>query len=123
MNLKERIELRKAAKQAAAEMAELLTACCEDASEVYIDAFWAALIEAFPQRLATPVKTTAEEPWTDQQARAFGQTHIPFGIHAGALVDEVPLEYLVWLVDQPDDFKQKLRKYIRSKRIQQELEQ
>ncbi len=65
-----------------------------------------------PQRLVE----TVDPPLTDTEARCFGRTTIPFGQHKGKRVDEVPMDYLLWLDDQPD-FRRMLRRYLASDRI------
>jgi uncharacterized protein (DUF3820 family) len=67
-----------------------------------------------PQRPATA-------PMTDPEARAFGQQVLSWGKHAGRTIDEVPLDYLVWLAGQEDEFRRELRRYLASPRIDAEL--
>jgi hypothetical protein len=56
---------------------------------------------------------------TDDESRKFGQRAIEFGRYACQPVESVPLDYLLWLDEQPD-FRRDLNKYLRSDRIQQE---
>jgi hypothetical protein len=63
------------------------------------------------------------EPFTDQQARQFGATAMEFGKHAGKRVDEVDLNYLVWLADASRATWRNLTRYLRSPRIAAELEE
>tara|TARA_Y100000310_G_C20232975_1_gene601123 strand:+ start:209 stop:595 length:387 start_codon:yes stop_codon:yes gene_type:complete len=66
----------------------------------------------------TPV-IVGRQAMTDDESRRFGRTLIPFGVHAGVPVDDVPLGYLLWLESQPD-FRISLSRYLASPRMQQE---
>lgn len=55
---------------------------------------------------------------TEPQAKAFGQTTMPWGKHKGNRVADVELDYLLWIAQRPDEFKEKLQRYLRSDRIQ-----
>lgn len=56
---------------------------------------------------------------TDEQARAFGRQVVNFGVHRDKCYDDVPLEYLEWLVDE----NTALARYIRSRRIKAEQDE
>ena len=64
---------------------------------------------------------TQPEPMTDEQV-AFFEHHktVPYGKYAGQRVGDVPLDYLVWLVEDTDDFKEAVRMYLENKRIARE---
>lgn len=74
-------------------------------------------------------KDTADaiiDPMTDNEAVAFGKTTVPFETskHFGLPIKNVPLDYLVWIVDNQDKyekFRRQLIRYLRSVRISQEL--
>jgi uncharacterized protein (DUF3820 family) len=55
---------------------------------------------------------------TDQEARQFGNQPMLFGKCVGKRLDEIELDYLDWLADQP--FHKNLRRYLASRRIQAE---
>lgn len=59
---------------------------------------------------------------SDEESRQFGRSAMPFGAHAGKPVDEVPLDYLEWLSDDPDNFHVRLRRYLKSRRVVAEME-
>lgn len=90
------------------------------ASESFWENFRTAFEGHFPAS-ATPADE--HNPMSDVQARAFGERAIPFGQHKGRRVDEVPMDYLCWLADSPEDFKGELRRYLRSNRLQREQDQ
>ena len=63
-----------------------------------------------------------DKAMNDAQAKKFGGQEINFGVHAGKRIDEVPIGYLLMLVDE-NEFKKKLRRYLASPRIKAEMEQ
>jgi len=82
--------------------------------------FWESLNGLVADVLpVTPAKTAPIPAMTDAEARQFGQTTMPFGKHSGQRVDEVPIDYLEWLDEQPD-FRRDLNRYLRSERVSEE---
>jgi len=73
-----------------------------------------------PNKLTPAELDPRRDVMTDSQARAFGNVLFSFGLHKGKRVDEVPLDYLVWLVEQKDPFKEQLARYVKSRRVQSE---
>ncbi len=61
-------------------------------------------------------------PLTDEQAKAFGQTLMPFGRHANEPYDSVPLDYLIWLADVQLAGYRQLHAYLHSPRISREID-
>lgn len=113
----ERIKQRIAGRKHAAECAGLfdLHSLGDDGSESFFD----HLRSVFPKWLAKPVPAPPEpQPMSDLQAKAFGASLMTFGKHAGTRIDQVPLEYLLWLADAPDEWKADLRRYLKSRRVQ-----
>lgn len=60
------------------------------------------------------------EAMTDEESRKFDSEIMPFGKHKGSKISEIPLQYLVWLSEQPN-FNNKLTAYLQSPRIKREL--
>jgi hypothetical protein len=108
------------AAHAAEAVAEL--ACDESQSlpEANRERFWRLVGEKLARWLprAEP-QVVRDKPMTDDESRKFGQRAIEFGRYACQPVESVPLDYLLWLDEQPD-FRRDLNKYLRSDRIQQE---
>ena len=69
-------------------------------------------------KLPEPV-TVGVPPMNTEESRKFGRVPIPFGKHQNKVIDNVPLDYLLWLDAQPD-FRVKLSRYLASRRIQHE---
>lgn len=69
-------------------------------------------------------KTTAPGvvPTTDSEATEFVLRSMPFGIHVGKRVGDVPLAYLAWLADQPCDFEREVKRFIKNPMIQRQYE-
>ena len=96
----------------------------EEAGRIPADAraaFWEELQKMliFPQPLATAPARPAVEPMTDRQARTFGLSLMPFGEFRGDKIDDVPLDRLEYYAE-PTPFVRMLRKYLASRRIQDE---
>jgi hypothetical protein len=66
---------------------------------------------------SSKVRTDASEPMSDQEACDFERTKITFGKYAGQNIYDVPIGYLEWLSDQPDDYKRTIRRYLNSPRV------
>ena len=65
----------------------------------------------------------ANEAMTEDQAKAFERVRIPWGKESGISVKNIELEYLFWMADERDKFKEALRRYLRSDRVQREQEE
>jgi len=114
---------RSAARDAARIVAELVIAEAAGMPAAGQAAYWEELRKLLPREVvAPPVATppaTAVEPFTDEQARHWGRTRIPFGKHEGTPIDEIPLDYLEHLAE-PTEFIRHLRRYLASGRVRQE---
>ena len=62
------------------------------------------------------------KPMTRQESQKFDKETMPFGKHKGQRIADVPLDYLLWLDDQPD-FRRSLWRYLGSERIQAEIDE
>lgn len=73
---------------------------------------------AFLRHMKSVFTTKEIDPgaMTDEQSRRFGRNVLNFGVHRDKTYDECPLDYLEWLCDQNAE----LRRYIKSRRIQEE---
>lgn len=83
--------------------------------------FWYTLADALSKYLPQASPARQPEPMNDKAAQVFGQMEMKFGKYRGQPLDEVPVDYLVMLVDD-NEWKQQVRRYLRSPRIQRELE-
>ncbi|HWB00980.1 MAG TPA: hypothetical protein VG713_20955, partial [Pirellulales bacterium] len=83
--------------------------------------FWQTIFDKLREYLPADPSPAIPEPMGDNAAKAFGETKFPFGAHRGKRIDEVPLSYLVFVADD-NAFRQQLRRYLRSPRIQREME-
>lgn len=63
------------------------------------------------ERFRAP-KTESEDKMNYEQAKVFRETIIPFGLHRGSKIGEVPIDYLIWISDQTEWHK-KVQRYIR----------
>jgi hypothetical protein len=119
---KTKIEDRKRGREAATNIKMLSNYAIKDEVTWFREAFWEELIAAFPNDIGRPLSPApATEPMSEEEAKAFGQTLIPYGQYKGDKVDSIDLRYLIWLADQTDEFRKELRRYIASKRTQREM--
>ena len=114
----------KAAREKAGEALEL---CGEAAAELPDEAterFWEVLRDAVLELAPLPEVPQGRpvEAMSDAQSKAFGCFPMEFGRWQGHRIDETPNDYLEWLADSPDEFKWDLKRYLKSRRIQQESE-
>lgn len=123
---RELLQAKIEARQAADEMHRW---CCEEAGRHLNEAalrFWQRVLEnvlaVLPPEYHPKRVADRHSPMTDDESRIWERREtVPFGIHKGEFVREVPLESLVWLEEQPD-FRRELRRYLRSPRIQRQQE-
>ncbi len=84
--------------------------------------YWETLARLVAAKLPKPEADPRTQPMTDEQVTHFGNgITMPFGKHTGKRIADVPLDYLIWLVEQPDAFKNELRRYIGNDRIKAEI--
>lgn len=119
-----RIQMRVDARKLAAEWCGLLTEAARDLPcDEAIGVFWERVSLEVPEQHRIerqPEPAPIVRPMSDAEARDFGNQLIHFGKHKGSRIDEVDLDYLLWLADSKDDFKEQLRRYVRSQRVQAE---
>lgn len=112
-----KIEARKAAR----ELYESLI--CEEAERIDEPQrafFWGLLVDLVAQNVV-PKPEPRTGPMTDEQAILFEKNvATPWGEHKGRRVSDVPLEYLVWLATQPQEFARDLNRYLASPRMQRQ---
>lgn len=84
--------------------------------------FWESLRDEIAKELPTPVVSTPRQ-MSEDEIREFGRSAMPFGVHCGKRIDNVPIEYLDWLLGDAAEFIRKVRQYLNSPRIQSEREE
>lgn len=57
---------------------------------------------------------------SDLEVTAFEDDLMPFGKHKDNFIREVPIDYLIWLSEEPD-FRRQLKRYLASDKIQREI--
>lgn len=88
----------------------------------YYETLLRHLLEVIPAELHPQRVVKADlVPMKHDELCKFGMQRMEFGKHAGLMVDEVPLDYLLWLDGQPD-FRHDLRRYLASPSVQREQE-
>ena len=124
-----KVEAHVAGRKEANVAAELVITAAKELFEASgkeaCDAFWLTIRETlWPDRaakLAKPATHAPADAMTDEEARLFGNDIMNFGKYKGARVDDVPLDYLEYI--DGDDWRGKLRRYLRSRRIRVEQDQ
>ena len=84
--------------------------------------FWECLRDEIAKAVPAPV-VVGPKQMTEAEIREFGREKMRYGIHGGKPIDEVPLDYLEFLVNDSAEFLRKIRQYLNSPRIQAEREQ
>jgi hypothetical protein len=102
----------------------------QDAEEVFALAgemaksprFWEVLASLVAEQLPPKPQPAERFPaLNEQEAMRFEATPMPYGKHAGDAVGIVPCDYLLFLTEG-DEFSQRLRRYVKSKRFAERQE-
>ena len=110
-----RVQARVVGRRLAASLIEL--AGLDELPPNAQEGFWDELRRVMPSQpngaLSTPTPAMS-----DEEAKAFEKTKIPFGQHQFTNYGQVPINYLSWVADQGIQ----LRRYMRSARAQKREE-
>lgn len=79
------------------------------------DRFWEVLSNTIQEKL--PKASKPSDDMTELEARTFGRQRIDFGKYEDERIDDIPMDYLRWLADAKDEFREELRRYLRSRRL------
>ena len=115
------IEANIKARKAAEELWELVVEECFGIEDVAIQVYWKRFLELLRVELWSQETVARDPPMTDDEAKRFGSTQMPFGKWELCPIDDVPMEYFVWMEEQPD-FRRQLNAWLRNPRIQQRQE-
>lgn len=119
----ERLAERSIGRKEAKECIELIEGTAGQLSPQSTEAFWDSIREfmaAIVPKEPEP-ESAAMTAMNDTQAFYFGSEQMPFGKYRRALIADVPLVYLDWLIDAPDEFKDQLRAYLKNEEIANRL--
>jgi hypothetical protein len=108
------IKRRIAARGKARTIIPLITEEAAAIDSDVLEAFWDELRKSIPQQ--API--ISDQPMTDEQARVFGFTEMPYGEFKGQPVNSVPFNRLEWYADSK--FQKLLVRYLNSPNIQRE---
>lgn len=120
------LRVRIAGRKEAAETAQFVVDVVKDAMYRRRDLVLASMIVGAVREAldsispAPPTPRSPICPMNDMEARVFEENLMPYGKHRGENVGSVPLDYLLWLADNKDDFHGELRRYCLSRRVQDE---
>jgi hypothetical protein len=104
---KQRIEGREWAEEVMEEV--------KKSSEDFQIGFWRCVKKIVKEDMVE--EESKKRPMNDEESRRFGLSRVEFGQYRGKVFDEVPLDYLEWLVGKNDE----VAKYVNSRRVQAEL--
>ena len=110
--IKARVSARERARSVVALMIEEASNIAPDICE----AFWDEIKKSLPSQ-NVPVAPSNQQ-MTDEQARVFGLSTMPFGEFKGWKVHNVPLDRLEWYSDSK--FQRQLVRYLNSPNIKRE---
>ncbi len=119
--IRDSVERNKKARECAEATADLVTQESHNLPEEGRERFWEVLAKELKGHLPDQKRNFNFEPMTDREARLFGEEEMKFGKFRGKYIDEVPLDYLEYLADAQRMFSTKIRRYLESKRIKQEI--
>jgi uncharacterized protein (DUF3820 family) len=108
--IKRRVKAREQARILIALITEEATNITSDA----IESFWDEIRQSLPP---IDIQSTSNLPMTDEQARIFGLTLMPFGEFKGQAIRDVPMGRLEWYSDS--QFQKQLVRYLNSPKIKQ----
>jgi hypothetical protein len=109
------IKRRVAAREKARTIISLITEEAAAIDQDVLEAFWDELRKSIPQQ---PPIAALDQPMTDEQARVFGFTEMPYGEFKGKPVNSVPFNRLEWYADSK--FQKLLVRYLNSPNIKRE---
>ena len=115
MNVAENVMRNKMVREDVAEAAELLLELAERCpnEELFWEELAKTLCDHLPREETQVVKA---RPFTDEEAKAFGNHMIGFGQHAAKTYNQAPVEYLDWL----DERGRELSRYLASDYVRRE---
>jgi hypothetical protein len=106
--------------------AEYLFSLCNESQYQNHEHFWKSLLELVQSKVPKQEKSTELVPMTDKEVTFFRGETMPFGKCTGELVENVPLDYLDYLIGQPDNltpFRRYLKNPSIAKLLQQQLDE
>lgn len=112
----------KRGRESAYQIAELARLETIPLSAVARSRFWESLRDEVAKEVPAPV-VVGPKQMNDAELREFGRSTMPFGVHLGKRIDNVPIEYLDWLLGNAAEFLVNVRQYLNSPRIKAEREQ
>lgn len=111
----DQVQLNVAARKTARELLDLVVGECAGRPPAFAARLWEILRDkAIEQVGMPPCAGQAVKPLTEEEAREFAETPMPFGKHRGLALAEIDTrhpEYLAMLVDD-SDFIKMLRRYL-----------
>lgn len=110
--IKENIRIRRAAEAALTEIERLAPLMAEGGAR-----FWETIARNAATRVGLDVSSPSENRMGEQEARAFEDTPIPFGVHQGQRVGSISPHY--WINTRESDFERDLRRFMKSRRFQE----
>lgn len=115
--IKRRITAREKARAVISLLVEEASSITPDT--IALEAFWDEVRKSLP-----PVQNTycsSDQPMTDEQARIFGSSLMPFGEFKGKAVNTIPFDRLEWYSDSK--FQKQLIRYLNSPAIKAERDE
>lgn len=84
--------------------------------------FWELVRQAVDIRLELPgPPEDCPNGMSHEQARKFSEQEMPWGTYIGTKVNQVPLDYLLYITEDKSGFKRDLKRYLASKSVQAEM--
>jgi len=125
MNQPMTIDTNIAARKSAETVFELAVEQSRELPEASVVAYWCRLLLLVEQVLPSGMRvepTSNPSPMSEDEAKAFEKRSMPWGKYNGTKIADVPMDYLLYIDDQKDEFRDRLHRYLASDRVQREQE-
>jgi len=124
------VEHNIAARKAAETVFELAVEQSRELPEQSVVAYWCRLLLLVEQVLPSDIRIPrigpqvpqTPPPMSEDEAKAFEKHSMPWGKYNGTKIADVPMDYLLYIDDQKDEFRDRLHRYLASDRVQREQE-
>jgi hypothetical protein len=120
MNVEQKLAENMVARETAQQVIELAMDSLVNATKLNPKRYWETIAQYAAEQCDMALTSSACTgacvlEMTDEEARKFEDTKIPFGVHQGERVGSISPHY--WTNTRQSSFERELRRYLRSKRF------
>jgi len=114
------IEANKQAREEAEAAFQFNVETAESLPVLLHERYWVVLGALIAEKMGAVAPEEPSYRMSEEEAKRFENTPMPWGKHSGERVGNVDLAYLLWVAEKRDDFVDEVRRYVRSERAQSE---